>query len=378
MIKTLSTLLILSVCSVLSFGHGMSKTNGGVKITKEEIETIICSSHWVSEFSTTKKSKLIFLKNGTYKCLMDYLTQSESSIQGLWSIDGNKIRVSFPDYQPKVNDEIGYMEIVDISIDKFIVIVHGEKITFIPESLKNSLMMNPSELASKLSYSKWILEKRQSISAMIEFGKNGVYRLIIDYADAKPDSVLGNWAVSNDELIITFPKMDNFEPSPIKAKVISITTNNLIINCDGQQTSYRSSRLMAPTEYREENASSILLISQNVKPNNKEELYSKFIGTYHLEKKEDIEYDHMTFRFKNGDTKQLECVRKFKFRDPSTNKVGAENTQVYDVVKLDAAKKQITLKQGKNKAVYKFVDNSCGGYDIVVYNKVLIYSCNKQ
>jgi len=211
-----------------------------------------------------------------------------------------------------------------------------------------------SELEKSISSTKWIVNNPDGQISMIEFANNGIYKCVLDYFISNKDSMSGIWHIEGDEISVILTKSDNFKSEPSKIKIISVDNTDLIIQYDGNKIHYRS-----------------------VFSYTKEEIYSKFIGTYNLKKLEGIEYDHMTFRFKDNNPKQLECVRTFRFRNFNTGKLGPDYVNIYEVIKVDMTNKNITLKYGDNQATYKFTNNQCGGYDLIVFDEVLIYSCTK-
>lgn len=106
--------------------------------------------------------------------------------------------------------------------------------------------------------------------------------------------------------------------------------------------------------------------------------YAVFMGTYNLSlHKGDssvIMYDYIKLKQNNG---KFECYRAYRFKDPQDGSTSDEIKQYYEIVNLDTQSKTITIKMGTQKATYKFKQNNSGGYDLVVYDNVLIYTSKK-
>jgi hypothetical protein len=116
---------------------------------------------------------------------------------------------------------------------------------------------------------------------------------------------------------------------------------------------------------------SCLIVAQTSK-------YASYVGTYNLKvHKNDsgvIVYDYIKLDYKNG---KFECYRAYKFKDVKTGKESNETKHYYEIVNLDAKNNTITIKMDNSKATYNLVQNKSGGYDLVVYDKILIYTCKK-
>jgi hypothetical protein len=122
----------------------------------------------------------------------------------------------------------------------------------------------------------------------------------------------------------------------------------------------------------------IMLISGIKIASSQNQSYAAFVGTYNLKlHKNDstvIMYDYIKLEYKND---KFECYRAYKFKDPKSGKSSPEIKQLYEIVNLDTQNKTITIKMGVHKSTYKFKKNKSGAYDLIVYDKVLVYASQK-
>lgn len=248
----LLVIFVAFCCSEISIASSGPATK---TFSKEYIVKAICSSVWIPEVTIGEKSKVIFRTNGVYVCYVDYLNKfnkNNDSIYGTWNIIGNKILVRFENYEPTakivMNTEL---EVLGITHTKLLLRLNEEVIFFVSEQNSSTVaIITDDVLASKLSSKEWILNNKQSTGASIQFTKEGIYKCFIDNQFKGMDSIVCSWTVTDNVITLNLINNEGSTLTSMKAKVISIDDNSLIVQYDDRINQYRSSVMTFPAEYK--------------------------------------------------------------------------------------------------------------------------------